>query len=159
MVDDSSSSSPPPRQPVLQDFVDETLFASPASSLTLLSDTAYDERSPLLAKPRREKSKSWYRQAAPKLLVPFALASAICRGMTLAPRVQVFTQIACDELRIEPDRAYGPVSLRNSSGFVPSPIIALHMVPAPHVGTYNSAPSDACRVDPAVQQGAAKLQT
>ncbi|CAE6411246.1 unnamed protein product [Rhizoctonia solani] len=88
--------------------------------------------------------------------------------MTLAPRVQVFTQIACDEWRIEPDLAYGPVSLRNDSspnpGFsigldIPSPIIEMHKLhknPATHVG---KPASDGCRNDPAVQQGAAKLQT
>ncbi|CAE6461292.1 unnamed protein product [Rhizoctonia solani] len=172
------------QSPVLQEFVDETLFASPASSITLLSDTVYDEQAPLLGKPRREKCKPWYRQAAPKLLVPFALASALCRGMTLAPRVEVFTQIACDQLRIEPDRAYTPASLRNYSvydGFsigldMQSPlwVIAsqpslpgrMHLATVTHVGNDNggipaSLPisSDACRVDPAVQQGAAKLQT
>ncbi|KAG8744670.1 hypothetical protein FRC11_013339 [Ceratobasidium sp. 423] len=184
-----SEADPLLRQPpVLQEFVDETLFASPASSLTLLSDTAYDEQAPLLGKPRREKFKPWYRQAAPKLLVPFALASALCRGMTLAPRVEVFTQIACDELRIEPDRAYGPDSSRNYSsvhhGFsigldMHSPFMVVipsqprlpgrvHLAQADHVGNDNdlhsipaSLPisSDRCRLDPAVQQGAAKLQT
>ncbi|KAH7341322.1 hypothetical protein B0J17DRAFT_646103 [Rhizoctonia solani] len=180
-----SEADPVLRQPpILQEFVDETLFASPASSVTLLSDTAYDEQAPLLGKSRREKSKPWYRQAAPRLLVPFALASALCRGMTLAPRVEVFTQIACDQLRIEADRAYAPASLRNDSshhGFsigldMQSPLWVVasqpslpgrtHLATVAHVGNDNNAipaslpmSSDACRVDPAVQQGAAKLQT
>ncbi|KAL5634517.1 hypothetical protein ACGC1H_002536 [Rhizoctonia solani] len=168
-----------PQSPILHEFVDESLFSSPASSLTLLSDTAYDEQAPLLGKPRREKSKPWYRQAAPKLLVPFALASALCRGMTLAPRVAVFTQIACDELRIESNLAYAPGWLRNNSSENPgfsigldmqSPVLAVlpsklpvrvHMNPVAHVGNTASISSDhdACRVDSAVQQGAARLQT
>ncbi|CAE6434870.1 unnamed protein product [Rhizoctonia solani] len=180
-----SEADPVLRQsPILQEFVDESLFASPASTLTLLSDTAYDEQAPLLAKPRRERTKPWYRQAAPKLLVPFALASALCRGMTLAPRVEVFTQIACDELRIEPDRAYEIASLRNYSshhGFpasldmqIPFLEVITHQPRIPgrvhsstvvHVRNNDndshgaSLSSDACRVDSEVQQGAARLQT
>ncbi|KAJ1308003.1 hypothetical protein OPQ81_002076 [Rhizoctonia solani] len=174
------------QSPILQEFVDEALFASPASSVTLLSDTAYDEHAPLLGKPRHEKFKPWYRRPAPKLLVPFALASALCRGMTLAPRVEVFTQIACDELRIEPDRAYAPEdALRNYSstnhGFstgldMQSPLMVvvpshprlpgqLHLATVTRVRNSHAIPtsapisSDECRIDPVVQQGAAKLQT
>ncbi|QRW18375.1 major facilitator superfamily transporter [Rhizoctonia solani] len=167
------------QSPIIQEFVDETVFTSPASTLTLLSDTVYDEQTPLLAKSRRERSRPWYRQAAPRLLVPFALASALCRGMTLAPRVEVFTQIACDELRIEPDRAYELASSSHhafpigldipiSLGTLPRTLDPVHLTSVLHLtGNHSHATaipssplfSDACRLDPDVQQGAAKLQT
>ncbi|KAF8704746.1 MFS general substrate transporter, partial [Rhizoctonia solani] len=167
------------QSPIIQEFVDETVFTSPASTLTLLSDTVYDEQTPLLAKSRRERSRPWYRQAAPRLLVPFALASALCRGMTLAPRVEVFTQIACDELRIEPDRAYELASSSHhafpigldipiSLGTLPRTPDPVHLTSVLHLaGNHSHATaipssplfSDACRLDPDVQQGAAKLQT
>ncbi|CAE6515654.1 unnamed protein product [Rhizoctonia solani] len=159
-----------PLPPVLQDFIDETL----------LLDTADDEQAPLLRK-QREKFQPWYRRAAPKLLVPFALASALCRGMTLAPRVEVFTRIACDELRIEPDvlRNYSSANLGLSIDLdqslalvfvAPQPRLPgrAHLATVAHFGNDNnlhaipdSTPisSDMCRADPAVQQGAAKLQT
>ncbi|CEL55849.1 putative membrane protein C14C4,07 OS=Schizosaccharomyces pombe (strain 972 / ATCC 24843) GN=SPAC14C4.07 PE=1 SV=1 [Rhizoctonia solani AG-1 IB] len=183
-----SEANPVLRQsPILQEFVDESVFSSPASSLTLLSDTTYDEQAPLLGKPPRERSKPWYRQAAPKLLVPFALASALCRGMTLAPRVEVFTQIACDELRIEPDRAYELASFYNYSSHHDFPVHLglqipileaitsqprtpgrVHSSTVVYVGnddnhshsiSFTPLSSDPCRVDPEVQQGAARLQT
>ncbi|EIN14738.1 MFS general substrate transporter [Punctularia strigosozonata HHB-11173 SS5] len=53
------------------------------------------ETQPLLATERPPVKKAWYRPR-PLWLVPFALLSAVVRGMTLAPRVQVYTQLACD---------------------------------------------------------------
>jgi hypothetical protein len=51
--------------PVLEEFVD-VIFASPASTATLL-DAVDDEHTPLLSKTRQEKSTPWYRRASPKL--------------------------------------------------------------------------------------------
>ena len=67
-VDVVSEADPALRQPpALQDLIDETLLPNPGSPIVSLSDTAHDEQTPLLGKPRQEKFKPWYRQAAPKL--------------------------------------------------------------------------------------------
>ncbi|KAG9088767.1 hypothetical protein FS749_001921, partial [Ceratobasidium sp. UAMH 11750] len=97
--------------PVLDDLVDESVYSTPSSSQTLL---ATDECTPLLPKARREKVLPWYRRPSPRLLVPFALATALCRGMTLAPRVEVFTRIACDGLRIEPHTQVAALAENNA---------------------------------------------
>ncbi|THV07385.1 MFS general substrate transporter [Dendrothele bispora CBS 962.96] len=52
------------------------------------------EREPLL--PSRPK-KPFYRPR-PLWLVPFAITGALVRGMTLAPRVEVFTQLSCADI-------------------------------------------------------------
>ncbi|KAG8686741.1 hypothetical protein FRC09_013944, partial [Ceratobasidium sp. 395] len=175
-----SETDPVLRQPpVLEELVDESVFSSPSSSQTSL---ATDESTPLLPKSRREKSLPWYRRPSPRLLVPFALASALCRGITLAPRVEVFTRIACDGLRIEPHTEVAALSEK--------PLIHTLQTPLPHLvfATLPAIPSeplhlsaaalirhhnhstgviapprplsaDECRADPVVQRGAAKLQT
>ncbi|KAG9107233.1 hypothetical protein FRC07_008666 [Ceratobasidium sp. 392] len=150
-----SEADPVLRQPpVLEDLVDESVFSSPSSSQTLL---ATDESTPLLPKARREK-----------------------RGMTLAPRVEVFTRIACDGLRIEPHTQVAVFPGDKAMDFsiqTPLPHLAFHTLAIPaepvHLGaaahtrhgnhTVISLPrplsADECRADPAVQRGAAKLQT
>ncbi|KAG8687516.1 hypothetical protein FRC08_011923 [Ceratobasidium sp. 394] len=165
--------------PVLDDLVDESVYSTPSSSQTLL---ATDECTPLLPKARREKPLPWYRRPSPRLLVPFALATALCRGMTLAPRVEVFTRIACDGLRIEPHTQVAAlpgnnagVSIANAFHtplliFTSHPSIPgepLHLSAVTHIRHDNHTrvidprpwSSDECRADPAVQRGAAKLQT
>lgn len=59
-----SEADPLLRQPpALEEFVDETVFSSPASSQTLLATD--DENTPLL-KTRRD-TKPWCRRASPRL--------------------------------------------------------------------------------------------
>ncbi|KXN84734.1 hypothetical protein AN958_12161 [Leucoagaricus sp. SymC.cos] len=78
------------------------------------NDLEVDERAPLLAgsiheredraaakvsgkrkgKGKGKEKKPFYR-ARPLWLVPFALVASLVRGMTLAPRVEVFTQLSC----------------------------------------------------------------
>ncbi|CAE6411238.1 unnamed protein product [Rhizoctonia solani] len=166
-----SEADPVLRQPpVLEALVNENLFATPDSSSSLLSDTANGEQVPLLGKSRHERYKPWYKRAAPRLLIPVALASALSRGITLAPRVEVFTQIVCSELRVDSDRMSGNHSSANygfSNGLDQS--LFLEMATVAHLGMdqvsqslASSSPPlsyDTCRTDPAVQQGAAKLQT
>ena len=109
--------------------------------------------------------------------------------MTLAPRVEVFTRIACDGLRIEPVQTHvSGVELTALPGKQPtffslhgeieSPHLAiaggLPTMRLVHIGTHERMRHDnassvispprplssvKCRADPAVQQGAAKLQT
>lgn len=53
------------------------------------------ETQPLLP-PSTTPRKPFYR-ARPLWLVPFALVTALVRGMTLAPRVEVYTHLACNQ--------------------------------------------------------------
>jgi len=55
------------------------------------------ERDALLASGRSRTKKPFYRPR-PLWLVPFAVVASIVRGMTLAPRVQVFTQLSCNAI-------------------------------------------------------------
>ncbi|KAI6042516.1 hypothetical protein EDC04DRAFT_2600844 [Pisolithus marmoratus] len=70
----------------------ENIFDQPATS----EQTLPTERDHLVA-PKKVK-KPFYR-ARPLWLVPFALATSLTRGMTLASRVEVFTELSCNQLR------------------------------------------------------------
>ncbi|KAG2070750.1 hypothetical protein BDR04DRAFT_1099407 [Suillus decipiens] len=133
------------------------------------------ERDPLIGTPQKVK-KPFYR-ARPLWLVPFALIASLTRGMTLASRVEVFTQLSCHSLyedynhtRMVPGHHDTPF---NSSHYVVAPVeprlISVHLVPSP---IHNSGkiqngddedprviPNKKCISDPAVQAGAARLQT
>ncbi|KAH9481397.1 putative membrane protein C14C4.07 [Psilocybe cubensis] len=56
-----------------------------------------DESTPLLASAQKPKKKPFYRPR-PLWLVPFAVTASLVRAMTLAPRVEVFTQLSCNKL-------------------------------------------------------------
>ncbi|KAF5359873.1 hypothetical protein D9756_003450 [Leucocoprinus leucothites] len=56
--------------------------------------SAKGKRKGAKAKGKAKEKKPFYR-ARPLWLVPFALIASITRGMTLAPRVEVFTQLSC----------------------------------------------------------------
>ncbi|CAL1715812.1 unnamed protein product [Somion occarium] len=148
------------------------------------------EHAPLLGAPSKKVKKPFFRPR-PMWLVPFAVVASI-RGMTLAPRVQVFTQLSCNA--IYGHDVYDHTNV--SSGFLPAERInhlPLHFSldpSGPHLDTYTlhsldleyhsspvaipltdnedddddepdprSAPSKRCLSDPAVQAGAARIQT
>ncbi|KAG6373368.1 major facilitator superfamily domain-containing protein [Boletus reticuloceps] len=68
----------------------------PVEHLPLASEVALpSEWDPLVGAPRPKKP--FYR-ARPLWLVPFALTASITRGMTLASRVEVFTELSCRQL-------------------------------------------------------------
>ncbi|KZV68277.1 hypothetical protein PENSPDRAFT_582643 [Peniophora sp. CONT] len=137
------------------------------------------ESSPLLA--NKKERKPFYRPR-PLWIVPFALLSSIARGMTLAPRVQVYTQLSCNALhqnynhtRHRMDEYLFPASVSlasplssNSSFFVssyehdwnqPLPIIFPEVPSSHRTMPPVRDPSTVCATDPAVQAGAARLQT
>ena len=114
-------------------------------------------------------------------LVPFAIISSLVRGMTLAPRVEVFTQLACGTIHSHYNHT---LILSNST--MPSvqslynshiPLYLTLDAVAPHHIILNrkldgdeeddddgeddprNLPSHRCMSDPAVQAGAARLQT
>ncbi|KAJ3476132.1 hypothetical protein NLI96_g11375 [Meripilus lineatus] len=100
-------------------------------------------------------------------LVPFVIIASLVRGMTLAPRVQVFTQLSCNAI-------YGhDVYNHTNSPFFPDHIntdsLVLQNPHSPYKSVSDddddnetdprSLPSTRCLSDPAVQAGAAKIQT
>ncbi|KAJ7756478.1 major facilitator superfamily domain-containing protein [Mycena maculata] len=56
------------------------------------------EREPLLDRSTTRPPKKPFYRARPLWLVPFAVTAALVRGMTLAPRVEIFTQLSCSRL-------------------------------------------------------------
>ncbi|KAF5342443.1 hypothetical protein D9611_001500 [Ephemerocybe angulata] len=93
--------------------------------------------------PAEAKKKPFYRPR-PLWLVPFAIVAALVRGMTLAPRVEVYTQLACYSL-YAPQPSPPPINLPSSRDVVqwtPSSVISLfssldplgpHLFPAPQI--------------------------
>ncbi|KAF8520258.1 MFS general substrate transporter [Hysterangium stoloniferum] len=145
---------------------------------------------PELPPPLVTVKKPWFRPR-PLWLLPFAVVASLCRGMTLAPRTEVFVQLACENLWIDrhhsSHRHIDTISHLSSSRYpfgnttashftlytdidspVPSflPVVLLgptspstqvldNVDDLPPVG---DTPID-CTVDPAVQAGAAEMQT
>ncbi|KAF7327804.1 hypothetical protein MKEN_00360200 [Mycena kentingensis (nom. inval.)] len=60
-----------------------------------LSPVSHNEHEPLL---RRREAKKPFHRPRPLWLAPFVIVAALSRGMTLAPRVEVFTQLSCSRL-------------------------------------------------------------
>ncbi|KAF8311697.1 MFS general substrate transporter [Clavulina sp. PMI_390] len=84
------------------------------------------------------------------------MLASLSRGLTLAPRVDVYTHLACSAVRHEhtvftPD---SPVAEANTSLLIsPASFKFFERNPLPHTG-----PTKACLSDPAVQASAASLQ-
>ncbi|KAJ7179642.1 major facilitator superfamily-domain-containing protein [Mycena filopes] len=120
------------------------------------------ETEPLLAHsaPHVPRKKPFYR-ARPLWLVPFAVAAALIRGMTLAPRVEIYTQLSCSRLH----HSYNHTSTLFDAPFYPE------SAQSDSFTFFNSSPSTGdgngdddprqlrCSGDPAVQSGAARIQT
>lgn len=105
-------------------------------------------------------------------LVPFAVTAALVRGMTLAPRVEVYTQLSCGSLRHPYNNtfSYPPTNVSNqllhTTPSILRPIHFRHItIPDPPSNEPDGTddprrlPSSRCLTDPAVQAGAARLQT
>ncbi|TFK75207.1 MFS general substrate transporter [Pluteus cervinus] len=138
--------------------------------------------------PPPSSSKPFYR-ARPLWLVPFAILAALVRGMTLAPRVEVYTQLSCYQLHGHLSYNHTFTRPQESSSHLdalyppePQSTQQLHHLsfvtksppPTPSDDTteddgdggYDEGeddprrlPSARCTADPAVQAGAAQLQT
>ncbi|KZT73532.1 MFS general substrate transporter [Daedalea quercina L-15889] len=149
------------------------------------SQSIGDERAPLLSSGTRTVKK-WYR-ARPLWLVPFSITASIVRGMTIGPRVEVFTQLSCNSIHghhaynhtsentnaiLPPIYSHVPSHIASSSsldGFsiaLPSIIDHRSITFATQSSDDNededdprNLPSNSCSQDAAVQKGAARLQT
>ncbi|KAF8558160.1 MFS general substrate transporter [Imleria badia] len=134
------------------------------------------ERDPLVG-PAKHK-KPFYR-ARPLWLVPFALTAAITRGMTLASRVEVFTELSCRQLHnhynhsstaivrgthapVQPQVGANPSFTPLYLPSIPPPAQSLRESEGDGVSEGDDPrviPGKKCISDPAVQAGAARLQT
>ncbi|KAK7033161.1 major facilitator superfamily-domain-containing protein [Favolaschia claudopus] len=88
--------------------------ATSPHSLNSPAELISDEREPLLNATEQRPRKPFYR-ARPLWLVPLAVASALVRGMTLAPRVEVFTQLSCSRLHHSYNHTTNTLSASSSS--------------------------------------------
>ncbi|KAI0049921.1 hypothetical protein FA95DRAFT_1556236 [Auriscalpium vulgare] len=131
----------------------------------------------------RGDKKAFYRPR-PLWIVPIALLSSLARGMTLAPRVEVYTQLSCNALHQHYNHTSGdstlslshflrPPSSLSSSAFQLSAQALTPPTPLPiqfpkldeggdddddGSDDPRRLPSPTCVSDPAVQAGAARLQ-
>ncbi|KAI0303849.1 major facilitator superfamily domain-containing protein [Multifurca ochricompacta] len=127
------------------------------------------ETDPLLPVQRLPK-KPFYRPR-PLWIVPFAMAAALVRGMTLAPRVQVYTRLSCNALHRHRYQHFDPSGNNLPLHLSPTSILASEYVTLAPIPVYfphfeDNDPegprqhlSQGCLSDPAVQAGAARLQT
>lgn len=141
------------------------------------SVSSQNESVPLLGERVVPRRKPFYR-ARPLWLVPFAVMASLTRGMTLAPRVEVFTQLSCNKVRSE-QASYNRTHHPSSIIVFPQSNAWLHHTTTldplgPHLhrpillsGLADNdddtqdprqIPSSRCIEDPAVQAGAARLQ-
>ncbi|KZT06143.1 MFS general substrate transporter [Laetiporus sulphureus 93-53] len=148
---------------------------------------AGDERAPLLGSGPHRVKKKWYRPR-PLWLVPFSITASIVRGMTLGPRVEVFTQLSCnaiygrdvydhtganDSVLLTTTYQYNPLMDIDSSGNhlsrLPVDLTSITQEQPIYFASNTSdddddepdprvIPSRRCLQDPAVQSGAARLQ-
>ncbi|KAG9315207.1 major facilitator superfamily domain-containing protein [Chiua virens] len=164
--------------------IDNTVF-TPSSSrppsqlehLPLSSEVVVpSERDPLVGVPNAKKP--FYR-ARPLWLVPFALIASITRGMTLASRVEVFTELSCSQVYDE--YRHIPIAHAQSTYVSIHPqadtsqnftYLQFHSVSSLALSSGESEgdsvsegddprviPGKKCVSDPVVQAGAARLQT
>ncbi|KAI0956492.1 hypothetical protein AcV7_006879 [Taiwanofungus camphoratus] len=154
--------------------------------------TAVSERAPLLNGPPRKTRKPWYRPR-PLWLVPFSITASIVRGMTLGPRVEVFTQLSCNNIYghdvydhtstgndtlLPSNLLRVPVQIDPTGPYLHRPYFTfptvdeqtVHFVTEDPTNSTDdndgddepdprTVPSKRCLQDPAVQAGAARLQT
>ncbi|EMD33326.1 hypothetical protein CERSUDRAFT_57074 [Gelatoporia subvermispora B] len=154
---------------------------------------ALSERDPLLGGESNGRKRKPFYRPRPLWLVPFAIVASIVRGMTLAPRVQVFTQLSCNAIyghdifdhtthNHTAVLSYGnsPVVLHLDPAGPPLTRLDLNLYPFVPTSDYPTSttwrasidggddddepdprapPSKRCLEDPAVQAGAARIQT
>ncbi|KAI0313769.1 major facilitator superfamily domain-containing protein [Amylostereum chailletii] len=130
-------------------------------------DTGEDEErerllSPPPSSPTRARPERQWWKASPYWIVPVVLISNLCRGMTMAPRIEVYTQLACRALHEDGDDApssWPPapsttsnftISANDNDNALPNATTLIFLDPDPSA-------VDACSADPAVQCRAARI--
>ncbi|TDL25823.1 hypothetical protein BD410DRAFT_837280 [Rickenella mellea] len=142
------------------------------------------ELHPLLGDNLTAQPKKPFYRPRPLWLVPFAITAAIARGMTLAPRVEVYTQLSCEAVYGRHPIDYNHTTLISLSNTTHNALTtAAHIdylsLPFMHSNIFNGnnntdnnnngtdpedfdpmdLPTKRCISDPKVQAGAARLQT
>ncbi|KAH9068298.1 MFS general substrate transporter [Lactarius deliciosus] len=172
-----------PEQDALQPiFLDTVLFTPNTPSLfgvhlhipqhnTMDPSPRPSETDPLL--PVDPPVKKPFYRPRPLWIVPFALTSALVHGMTTAPRVQVYTQLACNaaygkqphdhsDYILPPLLSSAYVPLLEHATITPIPVHFPHFSHSPE-HTNSEDPRqvlfERCFSDPDVQARAARLQT
>ncbi|KAJ6576516.1 major facilitator superfamily domain-containing protein [Mycena vulgaris] len=138
------------------------------------------ERDPLLlSSTRRATPKKPFYRARPLWLVPFAIMAALVRGMTIAPRIEVFTQLSCS--RLHHSYNHTAAAWVEATSIMPSyaplyfgldplgPQLSPELLDPAEDEPWDDGdtgdddprrlPSPRCLSDPAVQVGAARIQT
>ncbi|KAF7301163.1 hypothetical protein MIND_00680800 [Mycena indigotica] len=122
-----------------------SIFPSRSRSVANRTEApALDETVPLLGHPNPVRHRKPFYRPRPLWLVPFAMTAALVRGMTLASRVEIFTQAACSQIHHQ-NTLLDPYYVDPSSSFY---------------GNDTRLPSNPrlCTSDPRVTAGAAKIQ-
>ncbi|EIW84355.1 hypothetical protein CONPUDRAFT_100346 [Coniophora puteana RWD-64-598 SS2] len=143
----------------------------PPVELPLTNGHSATERDPLIG---QAKVKKPFYRARPLWLVPFALVSAITRGMTVASRVEVFTELSCNNLDHHYNHTVILPSLRapktaldastaasptNSSTALSHEPVTVYFDDDDDWDDPRVIPNKRCVSNPKVQAGAARLQT
>ncbi|KAJ3744437.1 major facilitator superfamily domain-containing protein [Lentinula detonsa] len=109
--------------------------------------TSVTERSPLIgpctSQPQPAIRRKPFYRARPLWLVPFAITASLVRGMTMAPRVEVFTQLACASMHHHIQHTYNHTSGSKSNN-LDSHILSLYSTLdplGPHLPEYLSTPT------------------
>ncbi|KAJ7650210.1 hypothetical protein FB45DRAFT_779197 [Roridomyces roridus] len=172
-----TSASEQVSDPLVAVFASPSRLRSPSTTHSLLPD-ALGEHEPLLPRSTTRPPKKPFYRARPLWLVPFAVLAALVRGMTIAPRVEVFTQLSCSRLHhsynhtaVTPWSAEpNPISSHALVGLDPlGPPLTFPVLDPPVDEPWGDEdtggddprrlPSARCMHDPAVQAGAARIQT
>ncbi|KAJ7711253.1 major facilitator superfamily domain-containing protein [Mycena metata] len=117
------------------------------------------ETEPLLGGPHIPRKKPFYR-ARPLWLVPFAVLAALIRGSTLAPRVEIYTQLSCS--RLHHSYNHTTSTLLDAPFYydsAPSSSVTFIQPPTDNSDESPQSPRSRCSSDLAVQAGAARIQT
>ncbi|CAG7846393.1 SubName: Full=Uncharacterized protein {ECO:0000313/EMBL:CCA73304.1} [Serendipita indica DSM 11827] len=104
------------------------------------------ESTPVVSALSGDASVPWYRRPSPAWVLVGTFLAAIALSSTIAPRVELFVKLACQE--IHPD--YEPMRVYHPAGGVMDWPSSIGTVTIPR-------PSAKCQSDPAVQQAAARL--
>ncbi|KAJ7158716.1 hypothetical protein C8R46DRAFT_1165058 [Mycena filopes] len=157
----SATSWPPEESQVTDPFV--AVFTSPSRSRSMIHSSTnptsphslnFPESAPLGEPPAAHSSLTRFLEARAirnlhRPLLSSRLTRSIQRGMTLAPRIEVFTQLSCTRLH----HSY------NHTTWIEAASSRTSLATETGDDDPRELPSARCMSDPAVQAGAARIQT
>lgn len=111
---------------------------------------------PLSPSPRTPRPRRSWKTASSLWICPVVLISSLCRGMTLAPRVEVYTKLACRAIHHSETETPVHVPFAPTAALAP-PSDPIHTVRVT-LPDISSSAFDECSADPKVQARAARIQ-